>query len=109
MKRYNLYLSLLLLGLVIALATVNFNFAHVLAQDSASNQVKRWVVIFHQQNNLPSGVDQRVANAGGTVAAQLPELGAVVASSSNPSFAADMANDSSVSDVAEDIEVQMIP
>lgn len=105
MRRPYFYIALLLAGLFMALATVNFDRTHVSAQSGE----KRWVVIFHQQSSLPSNVDQRVADAGGTIVAQLPEVGAVAATSNNPNFAADMARDSSVSDVAEDIEVQMIP
>ena len=109
MKRSCIYLSLLLVGLLIAFATINFNATHVSAQDTSSGETKRWVVIFHTQSSLPSNVAKRVTDAGGTLAAQLSEVGAVVATSSNPNFAADMAKDSSVADVAEDIEVQMIP
>ncbi|MDT4897696.1 MAG: hypothetical protein QOH25_2773 [Acidobacteriota bacterium] len=100
------YLSFLLIGLAIAFATINFKGTHVSAQ---SGETKRWVVLFHTQSSLPSNVAARVANAGGTLTAELPEVGAVAATSSNPNFASDMAEDSSVSDVAEDIEVQMIP
>jgi subtilisin family serine protease len=105
MRRPYLYFSLLLAGLFIALATVNFNSRQVSAQSSA----KRWVVIFHSQSSLPSNVGERVANAGGSLLAQLPEVGAVAATSDSPNFPANMANDNQVSDVVEDIEVQMIP
>lgn len=105
MRRPYFYFVLLLAGLFMALATVNFDRTHV----SAQSVEKRWVVIFHQQSSLPSNVGQRVANAGGTLTAELPEVGAVAATSNNPNFAADMAQDHSVSEVAEDVEVQMIP
>lgn len=105
MRRPYYYFALLLAGLCITLATVNFNGSDVSAQSGG----RRWVVIFHTQSSLPSNVDNRVANAGGTIVARLPEVGAVAATSNNANFAADMAKDSSVSDVAEDIEVQMIP
>jgi lantibiotic leader peptide-processing serine protease len=105
MRRSCLYFALLLAGLFTTLATVNFNGPHVSAQSGGT----RWVVMFHTQSSLPSNVDKRVADAGGAIVAKLPELGAVAATSNNPNFAADMAKDSSVSDVAEDIELQMIP
>lgn len=105
MRRPYLYFALLLGSLFIALATVNLNPRHV----SAESGTKRWVVIFHSQSSLPSNVGQRVANAGGALMAELPEVGAVAVTSDNPNFAANMANDNKVSDVVEDIEVQMIP
>jgi subtilisin family serine protease len=105
MRRPYIYFALLLAGVFMALATVNFKGTHVSAQSSE----KRWVVLFHTQSSLPSNVDQRVAGAGGTLLAQLPEVGAVAATSNNPNFATDMAKDNKVSDVVEDIELQMIP
>jgi lantibiotic leader peptide-processing serine protease len=100
------YLSFLLIGLAIAFATINFKGTHVSAQ---SGEAKRWIVLFHTQSSLPSNVEKRVADAGGTLTAQLPEVGAAAVTSSNPNFAADMAKDNSVSDVAEDQEVLRIP
>lgn len=105
MRRPFLYFALLLAGLFMTMATVNFNGTPV----SAQSDEKRWVVMFHSQSSLPSNVNKRVADAGGALVAQLPEVGAVAVTSTNPNFAADMARDSSVSDVAEDIEMQMIP
>jgi subtilisin family serine protease len=105
MKRSYLYVALLLAGLFVALATVNFSGNQVSAQSGGT----RWIVMFHTQSNLPSNVDKRVSDAGGTIVAQLPEVGAVAATSNNSNFAADMAKDSSVSEVVADIEVQMIP
>ena len=104
MRRPYAYLAILIACLFITLATVNLN-THVSAQSGE----KRWVVIFHSQSSMPSNVDKRVADAGGTILAQLPEVGAVAATSNNPNFAADMSRDSSVSDVAEDVELPMIP
>lgn len=109
MKKTYFYFALLLVGLFMALATVNFNGRHVSANNASSNETKRWVVIFHNQTSIPGGAANSVSQAGGTILAQLPEIGALVATSSNPNFATDMAKDNKVSDVAEDIEVQMIP
>lgn len=105
MKRPYFYFALLLVSLFMTLATVNFNGTHVSAQSGGT----RWIVMFHTQSSLPTNVDKRVADAGGTIVAQLPEVGAVAATSDNANFAADMARDSSVSDVVADIELQLIP
>jgi lantibiotic leader peptide-processing serine protease len=102
MRRSSLRFPLLALAFVLTCSMP------LLAQNDAGTS-KRYVVVFHQQSDLPNQVDRRVSDAGGTIVARIPEVGAVVATSSNAGFAAAMAADSSVSDVAEDIEVQMIP
>jgi lantibiotic leader peptide-processing serine protease len=79
------------------------------ARASAQSGVKRWVIIYHQQNSLPQSADRDVQKAGGAVKTRLPELGVAVAESSSPTFAADMARDPKVSDVTEDVELKMIP
>jgi lantibiotic leader peptide-processing serine protease len=76
---------------------------------SAQTAVKRWVIVYHQQNSIPSDADRSVGKAGGTITKRLAEIGAVVAESSNPNFIEDMSRDPKVWDVAEDIQVQMIP
>jgi subtilisin family serine protease len=102
MKRTCLGISLLL---VIGFATVGFKGTHV----SAQGETKRWVVIFHQPDSIPSGAHESVAAAGGAVAAELSEIGALVAISSNPGFATEIAKDKTVAEVTEDIEMQLIP
>jgi subtilisin family serine protease len=67
------------------------------------------VVIFHQPDSIPSGAHESVAAAGGTVLTELPEIGVLVATSSNPLFATDIAQNKKVAEVAEDIEMQWIP
>jgi subtilisin family serine protease len=109
MKRTYLYISLLLVSLVIAFATVDFNGVNVSAQDSSTGESKRWVVIFHQQDSIPAGARQSVEGAGGTVIAELPEVGVLVATSNNPVFDTEVAKNKKVSEVVEDIELQMIP
>jgi subtilisin family serine protease len=69
---------------------------------------KRWIVIYKQQA-LPDTIDADVQDAGGSVVARLAEIGALVAVSSDPDFPSNAARDPKVSDVVEDIEVQMIP
>ena len=79
-------------------------------QVSAQSATKRYVILYHQQNAIPLTAESKVASMGGTVLARLPEVGALVATSSNPKFAEELAlADSKVSDVAEDVEIQFIP
>lgn len=96
----------LLLALFAALAMPD---SGVHTRASAQGEVKRWVIVYHQQNSLPPDADRSVGRAGGTITARIPEIGAAVAESSNPNFAEDAARDPKVSGVAEDVEVQMIP
>ncbi len=76
---------------------------------SAQSGVRRWVIVYHQQNSIPSDADRSVSKAGGVITQRLDEIGAAVAESSNPNFIADMTRDPKVWGVAEDIEIQMIP
>lgn len=107
MKR--IFFFLLVAGLLIGFATINFNAANVSAQDTSPGQSKRWVVIFHQPDSIPAGARESVEAAGGTVIAELPEVGALVATSNNPVFETEVAKNKKVSDVAEDLDLQMIP
>ena len=102
-------LVLLLVGLLIAFTTVDFKGTHVSAHNTAQGETKRWVVILHHPNSIPAGVRESVAAAGGTVAAELPEIGALAATSSNPDFATEIARNNKVAEVTEDIELQFIP
>lgn len=92
------------LSLAVTFVSVFFLSLPVFAQES-----KQWVVVFNNHSALPSQVERRVADAGGTILTTIPEIGALVAISSSPTFEADMASDPSVSDVGEDLLVQMIP
>jgi subtilisin family serine protease len=75
----------------------------------SGSEAKRYVIVFNQQNGLPSNVERIVAGAGGTITARLEEIGALAAVSSDPEFAAKAAGEPQVKAVSEDIEVQMIP
>ena len=79
------------------------------ASDVSAQAARRWVVVFNQQNSLPSRVDGRINDAGGTILARIPEIGVVAALSSDPDFESKMLRDPSVSEVAEDVEFAMIP
>jgi lantibiotic leader peptide-processing serine protease len=94
---------------IVILAALTGPFSGALSRASAQSGVKRWVIVYHQQNSLPEDADRGVQKAGGTIVNRLPEVGAVVAESSNPNFIADVTRDPKVWDAAEDIEVQMIP
>jgi len=74
---------------------------------SAQGPEKRYVVVYN--SFVPSGADRGVAAAGGALTARLDEVGAVVATSTNPNFIADMSRDAKVAGVAEDVPVQFIP
>ena len=70
---------------------------------------RRWVVLFRQQGVLPDDATAIVAGAGGSILARLPEVGALVARSSNAEFARTAARDPKVAEVVEDLVFQMIP
>jgi len=107
MKKFSL--SVLMVGLLLVLATVDFNGTRVSANNTVQNETKRWVVIFHQPSSIPAGGRESVAAAGGTVTAELPEIGVLAATSSNPDFATEIAKNQKVDEVTEDIEMQFIP
>ncbi|HXG70262.1 MAG TPA: S8 family serine peptidase [Gemmatimonadaceae bacterium] len=69
----------------------------------------RYVVVFHQQDGLPSKLADMLADAGGTLASAAPEIGAIQVLSSDPNFSARMAKNPQVSDVGIDADVQLIP
>src|ERR1051325_7787607 len=109
MKKFprHLYLALLIFALAItAMPLASFNGTHTSAQGLS----KRYVIVYHQSSSIPKTADDRVARMGGQIITRMDEIGAVVATSSNPNFAAELAQaDSSVSDISEDIEIKMIP
>lgn len=109
MKRILVYLSLSLslFALMCApLPLTRFGGTRVSAQD----EPKRYVLIYHSQSSVHKSAENKVAQMGGQVIARLDEVGALVATSTNPNFAAEIAKaDAQVSDVAEDIPRQMIP
>lgn len=109
MKRISSLCFCLSLSLLLLVALAVFGGGPLERRASAQGGVKRWVIIYHQQNAVPSDADRSVGQAGGTITARLPEVGAAVAESSNPNFVADMSRDPKVSDVAEDIQIRMIP
>ncbi|HEV2764551.1 MAG TPA: S8 family serine peptidase [Pyrinomonadaceae bacterium] len=97
----------------LALSLSLFLFAALVApvtglrRAAAQTEEKRYVVVYN--HFVPSGADRGVQAAGGAITARLEEVGAVVATSSNPNFIADMSRDAKVAGVAEDIPVRFIP
>lgn len=108
MKKFPIYLSVTLLLLAFVIGFLPSDKVGG-SQVSAQSETKRWIVIFHSQTSIPQDAEDSVAQAGGTVVAELPEVGSLVAASSDPDFAAKIAKNNKVSDVVEDVEVQMIP
>jgi lantibiotic leader peptide-processing serine protease len=107
MKKFSL--SILTLGLLLVLTTFDFKGTHVSANNTLQGETKRWVVIFHLTGSIPAGARESVAAAGGTVTAELPEIGVLAATSDNPDFPTQMAQNKKVADVTEDVEMQFIP
>jgi lantibiotic leader peptide-processing serine protease len=109
MKKFStrLVLSLLLLALAaVAMPLNRIGGSSV----SAQAETNRYVIVYHQQSSIPKTADDRIARMGGQVVTRLDEIGALVATSSNPNFAAELADaDASVSDISLDVEVKMIP
>src|SRR5205814_9398948 len=66
-------------------------------------------VAFNQPNGLPANVDKIIANAGGTIAERLPEIGGVGVVSDNPNFLANLAKESSVKAADVAIETSLAP
>jgi subtilisin family serine protease len=89
-------------------ASLFFSPSEVTAQNSPGSE-KRWIVLFNNHSSIPSGAAKSVANAGGRIDTEVAEIGALVATSADPGFAAKMAATQGVSDVVEDVIVQMIP
>jgi hypothetical protein len=74
------------------------NVGMLTEQAVAGSQIT-YSVAFAQPSGLPSGVDQMVTAAGGTIVARLPEIGGIAAVSANPGFATTMAANASVKSV----------
>lgn len=71
---------------------------------------KTWVIAF-KGNGLPADVDKMVADAGGTIVARIPEIGAIGVSSANPNFGTAVKTKSGVlaADVAGEVKLIMPP
>jgi subtilisin family serine protease len=76
---------------------------------SAFAEGKRYAVVLKHQNAIPAAVEKAVQDAGGTITTKIPEIGVLGAESANPNFAAELASNKSVDQVAEDVIYQMVP
>jgi subtilisin family serine protease len=68
---------------------------------------KQYVVVFNQPNGLPTGAEKKVAAAGGTVIVAAQQIGALLAESSDPAFAASLAADPHVKAVDENVSASI--
>lgn len=75
----------------------------------ADQATPTYVIVFNQPNGIPKKARAVIKAAGGTIISELPEIGALAATSSDPDFAANVASEPSVKAVSEDLPVQMIP
>jgi subtilisin family serine protease len=71
---------------------------------SSSTGPQHFTVAFSNPSGLPANVDQLVRAAGGTIVERLPQIGGIGVVSSNPNFAAAMAQNASVK--AADLSAQ---
>ena len=76
---------------------------------SAFAETKQYAIVLKHRSSIPAAVETAIQNAGGTVTARIPQIGALGAESANPNFAAQMAADRNVDEVSEDVRYQMIP
>ncbi len=96
MKRWALLFALI--------ATVLFLGApHVAAEAGAQSYL-----IVAKGNSLANNLEAQVANAGGVLTRTMPEVGMAVATSSNPSFAAQLERASSIRAVVTNVNTQWI-
>ena len=75
----------------------------------AGNSEKRWVIVFNQPSDLPANVERIVADAGGRVLTAVPQIGALVAVSSDEGFATKIAAEPRVRAVSENVLTQGLP
>jgi len=102
----HLFTPLLVLALAFSLAVAA---SPTSAAPTSSDTTTEWAVVFTKKDGLPSNVDSIIANAGGTITERLPQIGAVVATSSDPNFATRATRSPDIRAVSPDIEIQMIP
>jgi lantibiotic leader peptide-processing serine protease len=76
---------------------------------AAAASERAYVVVARGQGRGSTALDDRIAAAQGYVQHRWDELGVIVAASTNPGFAAQVAADPRVHAVAEDVEVQWLP
>ncbi|WP_224076548.1 S8 family peptidase [Planococcus chinensis] len=80
-----------------ALGAASLLGSAVSAEETVTSK-EDYIVVFNNQNSLPTGYENVLANAGGEVKTKLAKLGAVEVSSSNPNFLAEVQKSSAVLD-----------
>lgn len=73
--------------------------------DAESVESTRYVVVFNQPSGLPSSAEEAVGAAGGSVVLATEQIGALLAESSDPAFAAKLAGHPQVKAVAENATI----
>lgn len=73
-------------------------FGGAAATGSAQAPEKSYLVVFKNENSLPSGYQELIEKAGGKVSDKLEKVGAVEVSSANPDFLTAIKKSSSVQD-----------
>ena len=89
-------------------AALVFTLAGPGAARTDSGGPRPYVVVFTGVSGVPASASQLVADAGGTVTATLPQLGAVRVSSTRPDFAAALAT-TQVAAVGPDAVRRLLP
>ncbi len=102
----HLFTPLLVLALAFSLAVAA---SPTNAAPIGADSPTRWAVVFTNKDGLPANVDSIIASAGGTITERMPQIGTVVATSSNPNFATVATRNSAIRAVSPDIEMQLIP
>ncbi|GAB4479402.1 MAG: S8 family serine peptidase [Anaerolineae bacterium] len=95
----NVFKLAFLLVMVVLLTTATI--APAAAQGPA-----RSYIIMANGNSLPNRLEQRVAAAGGTITATIPQIGLAVAESSDPNFAANAERIAGIRSVFTDIRLE---
>ena len=88
--------TLLQIGVILAVLTL-----------SAGAQAATQYVVGYNENNV--GVVDTITNAGGTVVANYPQTGTIIAKSENPDFASVISANKNFKDVTKDVEVKWLP
>jgi lantibiotic leader peptide-processing serine protease len=96
---------LLLLALLVAFVVVGVYGDQVLAQ----NGPRHYVIVAKSEGRPAAALLRAITAAKGTVTAELPEIGVVLADSGNPRFLEAVTAVQGVQEAAEDVEVQWIP
>jgi lantibiotic leader peptide-processing serine protease len=78
-----------------------------LVSAAEAQSAKKYVVTFKSLNGVPANLEAKLKQQGATLYRALPQIGAAIASSSNPDFAASFAKDPSVDAVSPDQRFQL--